>query len=85
MNKEQKQNILNLSSLIFEDKEFKFIQSCVEQDKFNKLRIFFADELEIREITSQLSPDDNELCDEIQICNTLEDVVIQHCIGISNG
>ena len=81
MEYKQKEEILRLSSLIFDDKVFMKIKSCLEQGAYNKLRLLIADELEQREILSIAVTDDPSLLKEIEICSRIEDVVIDYCIS----
>lgn len=83
MNKKDIVEIKELSSLIFEDKKYKQIETFLREKEFNKLRIFIADELEILEIDKIFATDVEKTRNEIEICSRIENVVINHCIEIT--
>ena len=82
MNKEVRLEVLNLSKSIFSDREFNAIAYYLQEERYNRLRLFIAEQMELLEAVFVLDPDDEVIATQIRMCNKLEDLVINEYLGV---
>lgn len=76
MDKTVKLEILNLAQSIFDDRQFNIIITCLDVKNYNRLRLFVAEQMELLEAIFVLHPDDMVLRSQLEMCNKLEDLVM---------
>lgn len=81
MNKEIRLEVLNLSKSIFSDREFNAIAYYLQEKRYNRLRLFIAEQMELLEALFVFDPDDEVVATQVRMCNKLEDLVINEYLG----
>lgn len=76
MQKQIRNQILNLSRLIFNENEFNKILFYLDNDLLVDLRLFIDEKVELLVAISEMDGSNNELNQQITLCNELEDIVI---------
>ncbi len=76
MQKQIRNQILNLSRLIFNENEFNKILFYLDNDLLVDLRLFIDEKAELLVAISEMDSSNNELNQQITLCNELEDIVI---------
>ena len=76
MQKQIRNQILNLSRLIFNENEFNKILFYLDNDLLVDLRLFIDEKAELLVAISEMDGSNNELNQQITLCNELEDIVI---------
>ena len=76
MQKQIRNQILNLSRLIFNENEFNKILFYLDNDLLVDLRLFIDEKVELLVAISEMDSSNNELNQQITLCNELEDIVI---------
>jgi len=84
MNNEIKLEILNLAQSVFDDRQFNIILTCLDMQNYNRLRLFVAEQMELLEAIFVLHSDDMVLRTQVELCNKLEDLVMDVYIGELN-
>jgi len=76
MNKQIRNQILNLSRLIFNEEEFNKILYYLDGNLLVDLRLFIDEKVDLLSAISEMDNCNNELNQQITLCNELEDIVI---------
>lgn len=76
MQKQIRNQILNLSRLIFNENEFNKILFYLDNGLLVDLRLFIDEKAELLVAISEMDSSNNELNQQITLCNELEDIVI---------
>jgi hypothetical protein len=83
MNKKVRQEILNLSQAIFDDAEYSTIVLLLNTERLNQLRVFVNEKLEFMEALFHLQKNDEVLRTQIELCDKLENIVIDAFLEIA--
>lgn len=76
MNKQIRNQILNLSRLIFNEEEFNKVLYYLDGNLLVDLRLFIDEKVDLLSAISEMDNCNNELNQQITLCNELEDIVI---------
>tara|TARA_R110000822_G_scaffold73853_13_gene177629 strand:+ start:2896 stop:3147 length:252 start_codon:yes stop_codon:yes gene_type:complete len=83
MNKKVRQEVLNLSQSIFEDEDYNKVLLLLNTNRLNQLRLFVNEKLELMEIVFHLNKDDEVLRTQIELCDKLENIVIDAFLEVA--
>jgi len=80
MDKKLKLQIINLAKFVFEDVEYIKFMYYLNNNKFNDLRLFVDEKLELLD----LLPKNEIILKQLQYCDELEDIVVDLYIEVMN-
>ena len=76
MKDQVKQEVINISKMIFDDGEYSHIERLINNDDLNELRLYVSDKLEFFELMFSFDRDNEVLKEQIKKCNELDNIVI---------